>query len=251
MGLTYYYKLTVAYDGTDYCGWQVQNNGKTIQGEMMKAAIDLFDENVTITGASRTDSGVHSLGQVVLLVGNKEIRPYNLPLALNGRLPSDIVVTKAERVDDTFHPRYQDLDKTYEYKVCNGPFHLPKDQKYSMHYRHTIDLEAMKRASKYLEGTHDYTSFASIKLTVEDTVRTIHYITIEEVDDMVTFTINGNGFLYNMVRIIVGTLLEVGNGRRSPESMIEVLAAQNRDAAGKTALAKGLTLSAINYTTND
>lgn len=245
--MKYYYKLTVAYDGTEYCGWQVQDNGRTVQGEMMKAARDLFGDSVTLTGASRTDSGVHADGQVVLLVGKRDIREYNLPLALNGRLPSDIVIVKAEKVDETFHPRYQDLSKTYEYKVWNGPFHLPKDQKYSMHFRHTLDVDRIRKAAVDLIGTHDFVSFASVKLTVEDTVRTIHELTVTEVDGMLTFTVRGDGFLYNMVRIIVGTLLEVGNGRRSPESIKEAIEGRDRSLTGKTALAKGLTLKHIEY----
>ncbi len=189
-----YYKLTVAYDGTEYCGWQVQNNAITVQGVMMEAAKELFGDSVTLTGASRTDSGVHAEGQVVLLAGNRDIADYKLPLALNGRLPSDIVICKAEKVDEKFHPRYQDLSKTYEYKVYNGPHHLPKDQKYSMHYRHKLDLTLMRQGAKYLIGQHDFISFASVKTTVEDTVRTIYNLDIKEVDHMITFIIEGNGF---------------------------------------------------------
>lgn len=243
----YYYKLTVAYDGTDYCGWQVQKNGKTVQGEMMKAAIDLFGDDVTITGASRTDSGVHADGQVVLLVGQKDIPDYNLPLALNGRLPSDIVIVGAKKVDESFHPRYQELAKTYEYQVYNGRFHLPRDQKYSMHYPHRLDVNQMRIGASFLVGKHDFVSFASVKLTVDNTIRTIYSIDIKEEKEMITFVVKGDGFLYNMVRIIVGTLLEVGNEKRSAVSIKDVLKAQNRRAAGKTAVAKGLKLKAIDY----
>lgn len=243
----YYYKLTVAYDGTHYCGWQVQKNAITVQGTMMKAAISLFGEGVTLTGASRTDSGVHADGQVVLLVGNKEITAYSLPLALNTHLPNDIVVVKADVVDENFHPRYQDLSKTYEYRVYNGRQHMPKDQKYSMHYRHKLKIDLMQEGAKYLVGTHDFVSFASVKTTVDDTVRTIHSLEIQKDGDMITFLINGNGFLYNMVRIVVGTLLEVGNERRTPESIEQSLLAKDRSETGKTALAKGLTLKTIFY----
>lgn len=245
--MSFYYKLTVAYEGTHYCGWQVQDNAKTIQGVMMVAAKKVFGDSVTLTGASRTDSGVHADGQVVLLVGERKLSDYGLPRALNKVLPDDIVVVKSEQVDETFHPRYQDLSKTYLYSVCNGPFHLPKYRHFSMHFRHKLSLELMEEAAKDLIGTHDFKSFASIGTTVEDTVRTIYDIKITLSDSMYVFSITGNGFLYNMVRIIVGTLLEVGNGRRDVHSMPALLESKDRNCAGKTALAKGLTLKSIQY----
>lgn len=245
--MKYYYKLTVAYDGTNYCGWQVQNNGETIQGAMMGPARALFGDSVTLTGASRTDSGVHAEGQVVLLTGKKEISDYGLPRALNNGLPDDIVVIDCKRVDAAFHPRYQELSKTYEYQVDNSPFPMPKARRYSMHYRHKLELAPMLVAAKQIEGKHDFIGFAAAGTTVEDTVRTIHSIEIEQKGHMFLFRITGDGFLYNMVRIIVGTLLDVGNGRRTPESMADIISSRNRDNAGKTALAKGLTLKSIQY----
>lgn len=243
----YCYKLIVAYDGTNYCGWQVQINDATIQGVMMQAAVDLFGAEVTLTGASRTDSGVHANGQVVLLVAKKWIDPYKVPLALNRRLPKDIVVRHAKKVEDTFHPRYCDHRKTYIYKVYNGPHHLPCDQKYSMHYRYSLDIDPIKEAATYFVGTHDFESFSSIKKSVENTVRTLYNVEVKKEGDMVYFKIIGNGFLYNMVRIIVGTLLEVGAGRREVDSIKHSLLKRDRNLAGKTALAKGLTLELIEY----
>lgn len=213
----------------------------------MAPAIALFGDSVTLTGASRTDSGVHADGQVVLLVGERELSDYNLPRALNNGLPEDIVVVDCKRVNKEFHPRYQELHKTYVYQVDNGPFPMPKDRRYSMHFRHRIDIDKMKEAAALLVGTHDFVAFASIGTTVEDTVRTIYSIQIDKEAHLIRLTINGDGFLYNMVRIIVGTLLEVGNGRRTPESMIDILNSKDRNKAGKTALAKGLTLKSIDY----
>lgn len=237
----------MAYDGTDYCGWQVQINGITIQEVMMKAAIDLFGEDVTITGASRTDAGVHAEGQVVLLVGEKKIETYKLPLALNGRLPKSIVVMNAKEVSEDFHPRYTNHIKTYHYLICHKAHHLPNMQRYSLHYRHNLDIDKMKEAATYLIGKHDFTSFASKGGKAIDKIRTIFQIDIQEVDSIVVIKITGNGFLYNMVRIIVGTLLEVGNGKRSVISVEESLKLKERGTAGPTALAKGLTLKSINY----
>jgi len=247
----YYYKLTVAYDGTNYCGWQIQKDNKTIQGIMMTAAQTLFGEEVTLTGASRTDSGVHANGQVVLMVTHKGIETYKMPLALNMHMPRDIVVVKAEQVDESFHPRYIPHMKTYIYSVYNGPHHLPKDQRYSMHYRYSLKLEPMVEAAQYFIGTHDFESYSSIKKSVVQTVRTIHDIKITKEGSMYRFKIVGNGFLYNMVRIMVGTLLEVGNGRREPTSIQEGLVKKSRKAAGKTAHAKGLTLECIDYMQGD
>ncbi|MDF1616049.1 tRNA pseudouridine(38-40) synthase TruA [Petrocella sp. FN5] len=247
----YYYKLTVAYDGTNYCGWQVQKNNVTVQGVMMKAAKSLFGEDVTLTGASRTDSGVHANGQVVLMASKKAMETYKIPLALNMHMPRDIVVTSAEVVDATFHPRYVPHQKTYVYHVYNGPHHLPRDQRYSMHYRYHLKLEPMLEAAKYFIGTHDFESYSSIKKSVDQTTRTIYDLKITREGLMYRFEIKGNGFLYNMVRIMVGTLLEVGNGRRKPDSIREGLEKKSRKAAGKTAPAKGLTLECIDYSQGD
>ena len=247
----YYYKLTVAYDGTNYCGWQVQKNNDTVQGVMMIAAKALFGEDVTLTGASRTDSGVHANGQVVLMVSEKAMPTYKIPLAMNMHMPRDIVVIKAESVDETFHPRYLPHKKTYIYSVYNGPHHLPKDQRYSMHYRYDLKLEPMVEAAKYFIGTHDFESYSSIKKSVDQTIRTIHDLKITKEGAMYRFEIVGNGFLYNMVRIMVGTLLEVGNGRRKPVSIRDGLERKSRKAAGKTAPAKGLTLEYIDYLQGD
>lgn len=241
------YKLTVAYDGTDYCGFQVQPNGATIQGELMKAARDLFGDDVTVTGASRTDSGVHALGQIVVLRGDKVVAESKLPLALNIRLPETIAVVGCDIVAEDWHPRYQKHRKTYCYKVYNGSYQYPFDKKDSYHCRRTLDIPKMREASMQLVGTHDFESYSSVKKSVEDTVRTIYNLEIREEEGMLSIYITGSGFLYNMVRIIVGTLLEVGYGRRDLESIRNSLLTRDRSLTGITALAKGLTLVNIDY----
>lgn len=241
------YKLTVAYDGTDYCGFQVQPNGPTIQGILMKAAVDLFGEDVTVTGASRTDSGVHSRGQVVVLKAIKAIEVYKVPLALNMRLPVDIVIVGAEEVAEVWHPRYQTHIKTYSYKIYNGSFHYPQDQRDSYHFYRRLDVQKMQEAGQLLVGTHDFESYSSARKSVEDTVRTIYKLEITENNDMIQLDVTGNGFLYNMVRIIVGTLMEVGYGRRDLDDIRESIAHRDRSLTGKTAPAKGLTLVEIKY----
>ena len=241
------YKLTIAYDGTDYCGFQVQPNGPTIQGLLMKAAIDLFGPDVTVTGASRTDSGVHARGQVVLLKADKAIEPRKVPLALNMRLPRDIVVVGAEEVDDDWHPRYVKHNKTYSYKIYNGSFHFPQDYRDSYHYYRKLDVQKMQEAGQLLVGTHDFESYSSARKSVEETVRTIYRLEVTEENEMIQVVVTGNGFLYNMVRIIVGTLMEVGYGRRTLEAIEESVTKRDRSLTGKTAPAKGLTLLEISY----
>lgn len=244
------YKLTVAYDGTDYCGFQVQPNGVTIQGELMKAAIELFGASVTVTGASRTDSGVHARGQVVLLKGDKNIEVRKMPLAMNVRLPEDIAVVAAEIVDEDWHPRYQDHSKTYSYKIYNGQFHYPQEKSDSFHFRYDLDLDLMRQGAELMLGTHDFESYSSArKKNPDDTIRTIYDIQLLEHKRMIEIIIKGNGFLYNMVRIMVGTLIELGQHRRSLASISESLGTRNRGLTGKTAPAKGLTLMQIDYET--
>ena len=241
------YKLTIAYEGTDYCGFQVQPNGPTIQGELMKAAIDLFGADVTVTGASRTDSGVHATGQVAVLKASKHIETRKVPLALNVRLPETIVIVGAVEVEDDWHPRYQTHDKTYEYKIYHGPFQFPQDRRDSYHCKKTLDIEKMRAGASLMVGTHDFESYSSAGKGVEDTVRTIYRIELIDEAFMLRIRINGNGFLYNMVRIMAGTLMEIGYGKRSLASVQESLNIRDRTLTGETASAKGLTLLYINY----
>ncbi len=242
------YKLTVAYIGTEYCGFQVQPNGPTIQGELMKAGISLFGEDVTVTGASRTDSGVHAKGQVVVLKGSKDIPARKVPMAMNVRLPDDIVIVDAQPVADLWHPRYCNHHKTYEYKIFNGAIQFPQDKKDSYHFKRQLDIGAMKEAAAKYVGTHDFESYSSSGKSTEDTIRTIYWVDITEVrPDMLSVRVCGNGFLYNMVRIMVGTLLDVGVGKIDQGTIECSLSERNRALAGHTAPAHGLTLLEIDY----
>ena len=241
------YKLTIAYDGTEYCGFQVQPNGPTIQAALMKAAMDLFGKDVTVTGASRTDAGVHARGQVAVLKAEKAIEVRKVPLALNVRLPDDIAVVGCEEVAMDWHPRYRSHCKTYIYRIYNGPFHYPQDKRDSYHCKKDLDLGKMKEAAALMEGTHDFESYSSSGKSVVDTVRTIYEIRMEEQGGMISLYVKGNGFLYNMVRIIAGTLMEVGMGKRSLSVIEESLIKRDRTLSGKTAPAQGLTLLEIDY----
>ena len=203
-------KLTVAYDGTNYCGWQVQPNGVSIQSTLQKAIENLLGEKTDVTGASRTDSGVHALGQVAVFDTDKNIPDWKYALAINQRLPKDIVVQKSEEVPLDFHPRYTDVEKTYEYRILNRRTQLPKERLYSYFVPKKLNVDKMREAGVYLVGEHDFKSFCSQKTKVLSTVRTIYSLELIEEGDIVTLRVSGNGFLYNMVRIIAGVLIKVG-----------------------------------------
>ena len=241
-------KLVVAYDGTDYCGWQLQPNGRTIEGELNRALSDLLGEQITVTGASRTDSGVHSLGNVAVFDTETRIPPDKISYALNQKLPEDIVVQNSVQVEDDFHPRHCNSIKTYEYRILNRKFPLPTLRRDTYFYYRKLNLEAMKAAAEKLEGTHDFKSFCAAGAQVETTVRTIYSIELICQQELLTIRVKGSGFLYNMVRILAGTLLQVGTGEKQPEDMDTILAACNRAAAGPTAPAHGLTMIGIVYT---
>lgn len=240
-------KLTVAYDGTNYCGWQIQPNGITIEEVLNKKLSKLTGEEIRVIGASRTDSGVHALGNVAVFDSETSIPPKRVAYALNQRLPEDIVIVKSEEVPLNWHPRYQNCTKTYEYHIQNAEVPNPTTRLTRTFISYSLNLERMRTAAKYLEGTHDFASFCNVRTSVEDTVRTIYELAIQKEGDEITIRIRGNGFLYNMVRIIVGTLLRVGRGFYTPEQVKDILEARNRQAAGVTAPPKGLFLVGIDY----
>ena len=235
-------KLVVAYDGTAYCGFQVQNNGATIEGELNKALSELFGETIRVIGASRTDSGVHAYCNVAVFDTQARMPAEKMMYALNQRLPEDIRVQSSCEVALDFHPRHTDSRKTYEYRIYNAPVQNPMKRHYALWNYHNLDVEKMKEAATYLVGEHDFKSFCSVDTTVESTVRTIYDLTVEEIGEDITIRVCGNGFLYNMVRIIAGTLLEVGNGKIKPNELENILNALDRQAAGPTAPPHGLTL---------
>ena len=240
-------KLIVAYDGTNYCGWQVQPNGETIEGVLNRALSDLLKEEIKVTGASRTDSGVHSLGNVAVFDTQTRIPPEKISFALNQRLPADIVVQDSCQVADDFHPRHCDSKKTYEYRILNRTFPMPTRRLDTYFFYRKLDVEAMKQGASYLVGTHDFKSFCSANSPVEDTVRTIYSLDVNKDGDIISIRVTGSGFLYNMVRIIAGTLIKVGLGELDPEAVTKVIAAKDRSAAGPTAPAEGLTMIGIEY----
>lgn len=241
-------KLVVAYDGTDYCGWQVQPNGITVEEVLNRELSRLFKEEITVTGASRTDSGVHSLGNVAVFDTNTRMPAEKISYALNQRLPEDIVVQDSCEVPADFHPRFSASRKTYEYKILNRKFPMPTLRRDTLFYCHPLDEGRMRQGAAFLVGTHDFTSFSSVKAQTNTFVRTVHELTVERTeDDIIHIRITGNGFLYNMVRIIAGTLLLVGAGKLEPEDVGRILAAKDRGAAGPTAPAHGLTMIGITY----
>ncbi|MDD7740901.1 MAG: tRNA pseudouridine(38-40) synthase TruA [Fusicatenibacter sp.] len=240
-------KLTVAYDGTNYCGWQVQPNGMTVQEALNDALSDLFGCQVNTIGASRTDAGVHALGNVAVFDTDARMPADKVAFALNTRLPEDIRIQKSEEVPPEFHPRFTSTVKTYEYCILNRTFCDPTRRLYAAFWYGRLDVEAMREAAGYLVGTHDFKSFATENPDVTDTVRTIYETRVWKENDMIHFRITGNGFLYNMVRIIAGTLLEVGKGSYSPDAVREILKARDRTKAGPTARPQGLTLLEIRY----
>ncbi len=241
-------RLFVAYDGTDYCGWQVQPNGITVEEVLNRELGRLTGEDIHIIGASRTDSGVHALMNVAVFDTDSSIPPERMAYALNQRMPEDIVITKSDEVGADWHPRYQDnVRKTYEYHIYNAPILNPLKRKYSAFVSFPMDVEKMRRGAAYLVGEHDFVSFCNVRTNVSDTVRTVEDVTVTEDGADIVIRITGNGFLYNMVRIIAGTLIRVGRGFYEPEKVREILEEKKRTAAGVTAPACGLVLVEIEY----
>ena len=240
-------KLIVAYDGSNYHGWQVQDNGITIEEVLNRTISELVQEDIKVIGASRTDAGVHACGNVAVFDTESRIPGDKFSFALNQRLPEDIRIQESCEVDADFHPRYADTVKTYEYNILNRRFELPSKRLYASFCYYPMDIERMNQAAAYLVGEHDFKSFCSAGAQVQTTVRTIYAVNVTKEDDMVHIRITGNGFLYNMVRIIAGTLMQVGTGLMEPEQVKGILEARDRSKAGPTAVAKGLTLVEIRY----
>lgn len=241
-------KLVIAYDGTNYHGWQLQANGLSIEEVLNETLSSLLHEQIQVIGASRTDSGVHAMGNVAVFDTQNRMPADKICFALNQRLPADIRIQSSAEVPPDWHPRKQNCIKTYEYKILNRKIEMPLTRLYTYFCYFPIDVEAMGRAAGYLTGEHDFKSFCTVRTQAEDTVRTVYSLTVNrDKDDVVTVRICGSGFLYNMVRIIAGTLLRVGTGMYGPEHVEEILQARDRQAAGPTLPAKGLTLISLDY----
>lgn len=240
-------KLIVAYDGTNYCGWQIQPQAITVESVLNKAISELVGGDTKVIGASRTDSGVHAYGNVAVFDTDSNIPPEKFAYALNSKLPEDIRVQGSCKVRDDFHPRHCDSVKTYEYKILNREFPLPTKLRDASYYYKKLDIDKMSEAAMHLIGTHDFKSFCSVKTQTETTVRTIYDVKVQRIDDTITIRVSGSGFLYNMVRIIAGTLINVGNGHNVPDDILKMLEGMDRTVAGPTAPACGLTLVGIEF----
>ena len=235
-------RLVVAYDGTNYHGWQIQNNGITIVSELNRCLSELLQEPIQVIGASRTDAGVHALGNIAVFDTTNRMPAAKISYALNQRLPEDIRIQRSEEVPLDWHPRHCESRKTYEYRIYRAEFPMPVKRLYSLFSYHNYDVNRMREAAAYLEGEHDFKSFCGSGAQVESTVRTLYSVEVEEQGSDLVIRVCGNGFLYNMVRIIAGTLMEVGQGKRDPMEIYSILDAKDREAAGPTAPAHGLML---------
>lgn len=267
--------LTVAFDGTNYSGWQIQPNKETIEGVLNRELSRLLNEEIKVVGASRTDSGVHAEGAVCVFDTESKIPGDKFSYAINQKLPEDIRIRNSKEVDITFHPRRVNSRKTYRYRIRHDEFPNPLDARYSYHVYTKLDIEAMRKACEFIKGKHDFKSFCSVHTDVDTTVRTVYDVHIDVTPDkkllqmsglmkssgesgdmrsggesaagrirpeIIDIYVTGNGFLYNMVRIIAGTLIEVGQGKTKPEEIPAIIEACDREKAGPTAPAKGLTL---------
>lgn len=240
--------LIVAYDGTNYSGFAKNNNVKTIEQELINAVFAVTSEQVEMIGASRTDAGVHARCNVAVFDTDGSIPANKFKNALNTALPDDIKIMESYEVSNGFHPRHCDVRKIYEYTIYNDKIQLPTDRLYSWHIYQNLDIEAMRKAAEYLSGRHDFSSFCSSNGNdIKDKTRCIHAITVNRAWNYIKIKVIGDGFLYNMVRIITGTLVDVGLGKIKAEEVKDILAAKDRTRAGRTAPAHGLSLLRIEY----
>lgn len=241
-------KLVIEYDGTSWHGWQLQKNAPSIQGAMEEALHKIFSEAPRLTGASRTDAGVHALGQVANFYTKASIPLGRIPYALNSVLPPSIVVREAGEMNQDFHARFSATGKRYTYRILNSPVPRAIGRHYAYQVRAPLCLPSMATAAQIFVGEHDFASFQAAGRPVKSTVRRLQRLDVERISaDAILFTVEGDGFLYKMVRNLVGTLLEVGTGKRQPEEMLPLLAAADRSLAGSTAPPQGLCLEEVFY----
>lgn len=242
------YKLLIQYDGGRYKGWQRLGNGEsTIQGKLENVISELAGTPTEIIGASRTDAGVHALYQVANFKMKNNMPPVEVKNYINKYLPEDISVTDVTQVPDIFHARFNTTDKTYLYKIWNNESRNPFMRKYCMHVEKKLDIDKMKQASNYFLGSHDFTAFTNAKSKKKSMVREIYSVSIEENAGFIEIRVSGDGFLYNMVRRMVGTLIEIGLGRLKASSIPDILGSKERSQAGYIADSCGLYLEHINF----
>jgi len=239
--------LVIGYDGKDFHGFQRQKGLRTVQEELESTLTILLGHPVSVKSAGRTDAGVHAEGQVVSFWTNCPIPTDRFPLALNSLLPSDIVVKRAREVGQNFHPRFDATSRVYRYLIDNRPTPSILLKRYAWHIPKPLDIASMRQAANYLVGVHDFASFHASGSDLGSTVREMKRITVVKRDGVIAITMEANAFLYHMARIIVGTLVEIGLGRRKPEDMEAILKARDRTVAGKTAPPHGLCLMQVKY----
>lgn len=244
-------KIEIEYDGTNYCGWQIQQNGITVQEEITKALKKLTGKDITVHGSGRTDAGVHAKGQVASFILENNIPTDRLPLALNGKLPKDIVITDAVEVPMDFHARYSAIAKRYMYHIYESRYRSALLRNYSYHVYYKLNHEKMREAAKMLIGTHDFRAFMTSGSSVQDTVRTIYELDIINEGKSLYIYIKGDGFLYNMVRIIIGTLIEIGTGKMQISQIEKLFETKERTVAGQTAPPQGLFLDKVYYSVDN
>lgn len=241
------YKLTLQYDGSRYLGWQKQvEDVVTVQGKIEAILSKMLDADIQVVGAGRTDAGVHALNYIANFNVIDELEPSEIKSYFDKYLPDDIVVKSVEIVDERFHARYNAKSKTYVYRIDHSPSGNVFERKYSWNIKGNLNLEKMREAAKLFEGTHDFKAFTN-KAKNKNTLRTINYISIEKENNMISIEVNGDNFLLNQVRIMVGTLVDIGRGFKKPQDISTIIESGNRDEAGGRAMAKGLFLKNINY----
>lgn len=240
-------KLTIEYDGKDFNGWQKQPNKLNIQGNIEKVISEITKEEIELIGSGRTDAGVHAIGQVANFKTNSNIPIEKFAIAINSRLKKSIIIKKAEEVPERFHSRYNCKKKTYRYIINNSDMGSAIYRNLEYNIKMPLDLENMKKASKYFEGEHDFSAFKASGTSSKSSVRTIYSADVKKENERIIIELTGNGFLYNMVRIISGTLVEVGLGKIRPEEIEDIIDSKNRQMAGKTLPPYGLYLVEVNY----
>jgi tRNA pseudouridine38-40 synthase len=240
-------KLIIEYDGTNYAGWQRQNNSITIQQKIEEVIKTVTGEFSEVIGSSRTDAGVHANGFVCNFLTESKIPSEKFKKALNSFLPEDIVIVNSKEVELDFHARFNSIGKRYVYTVLTGEHRAAIGRNYVYYFHRKLNIDNMRTASKYFLGTHDFSAFKSAGSSVKTSVRTIKELNVVEEGNIIKITVTGDGFLYNMVRIIVGTLLEVGIGRFKPDCILDILKSKDRSKAGRSVPARGLSLEEVFY----
>ena len=240
-------KLTIEYDGKDFNGWQKQPNKLNIQGEIERAIAEITTEEVDVIASGRTDAGVHALGQVANFKTNSTIAVSKIPIALNSKLKKSICIQTAEEVPLEFHARYGCKRKTYRYVINNSYCGSAIYRHLEYHMPVALEVEKMKQAMVFFKGEHDFSAFKSSGTSSKSSIRTIYDATVEKQEDRILIELTGNGFLYNMVRIIAGTLVEVGLGKIEPEKIPQIISSKKRENAGKTLPPQGLFLVKVEY----